>query len=165
MKTIILPGFSPKNAEWARQAKGKLTVHGLQTTVHKWDHWEGGSFNPSYEVKKIIKEIGNQKVNILAKSVGTAIANQVIGVIPKQINKIILCGIPSVEIEKYANFSNFPGDKVIDFQNENDPWVKYEDVKKMLKAINPKITVIKKDRSDHHYPYYQDFSDNFKVRP
>lgn len=157
MTTIILPGYSPSNKDWAEEAARQLTANGLPATVHYWEHWTAGSFSPKKEIAKILQEVGEGKINILAKSVGTGIASDIIAKIKNQIEKIILCGVPQINKERYQNFANFPGENIICFQNTKDPWAKYEEVRDFLAAINSKIKVISKEAPDHNYPYYKDF--------
>lgn len=74
MKTIILPGYSLKNKDWAETIAKEMKL-GHKILVHNWKHWtKGGSLSQKYEVEKILVEIGNDDVNIIAKSVGTLIA-------------------------------------------------------------------------------------------
>ena len=86
-----------------------------------------------------------------------------IGKLGGQIEKIILCGIPARSFgeEKKDFFRNalskLPAEKVICFQNEKDPLGNFAIVEKFIHSINPKIEVVKKERSDHHYPYSEDF--------
>lgn len=160
MKTIILPGYSSHNKEWEDEVKNDLKL-GHEVIPHYWKHWQGGSMSLKYEVEKVLKEVQDDTFNIIAKSVGTRVAAALVLQAKDQINKIILCGIPSTspEMEESfkTSFAHFPTDKIICFQNEKDPFKTAEEVKKFLKKINPKIKVIKKERSDHHYPYSLDF--------
>lgn len=162
MKTIILPGYSLSNRDWAEVVAKKMKL-GHKVLVHYWKHWETGAKNLSLkkEVETILKEIGSHKVNILAKSVGTMVAMQTLLKTKKQVKKIILCGIPTVSEERKRLFQkalvSFPEDKIICFQNRKDPWATYNEVKEFMRQVNPKISVIEKSRSDHHYPYPEDF--------
>jgi predicted alpha/beta hydrolase family esterase len=162
MKTIILPGYSPHNKEWADEVKNSLKLN-HQAMAHYWKHWQSGSFNLNYEVEKILEEAGNDKFNLLAKSVGTRVVASLLLRAKNQINKIILCGIPSTSSEMEESFKkaieDFPIENILVFQNKKDPFKKYEEIKEFIKKINPKIKVIEKERSDHHYPYSIDFQE------
>ena len=95
MKTIILPGFSVHNRDWAYQVKENLNLnHGV--LVHEWRHWSKGSFSLNHELEKIKEEIGSDEVNILAKSVGVYVAFNLIPKLGNKVKKIIFCGIASV---------------------------------------------------------------------
>ena len=80
-----------------------------------------------------------------------------------QINKVILCGIPTkFESDKTRELytkglTSLSAEQVVCFQNNGDPFSPYETIKKFIHSVNPKIKVVKKDRNDHHYPYYEDF--------
>lgn len=162
MKTIILPGFSIHNKDWAEEVAKNLSK---ETFVHNWLHWENGksSLSLNEELKNIIKEIGNDEVNIIAKSVGTMVCMNLLKVIPDKIEKIILCGIPSVSNERKKLFtsslSGFNPNNIIVFQNTKDPLGNFSDVKKFISKVNSKIDVIEKPGSDHNYPYFKDFKE------
>lgn len=146
-----------RNKEWGEEIAKELGVE-----LHYWKHWEtGSSLSLRNELPKILEEIGDDDVNILAKSVGTMVAMHVLQVIPGQIKKIILCGIPSTSKERLKIFkkslAGFPAENVIVFQNEKDPLGNYDEVKKFMAKVNPKIEVIKMDRGDHHYPFTVEF--------
>lgn len=115
------------------------------------------------ELENIKKEIGGSKVNIIAKSVGTRVCVNLLLDQEINIDKIILCGIPLRGFGKKTKdlfigvLKTIPNNRIVCFQNENDPWGKYILVDKFMKGINTKIKVYKMNRSDHHYPYYKDF--------
>ncbi len=175
MKTIILPGYSLSNREWAEEVKRKLGEKN-KAFVHEWKHWATGEqkdFSVEGEAKKILSEVGSGSVNIIAKSIGTLVAATLLnkqslassaGKIAPQINKLILCGIPSafikdnkLEDESYFGLKKLSPDKVVVFQNEKDPLASFEKIKEMFSKIDPQIKVIEKDREDHDYPFYSDF--------
>lgn len=161
MKTIILPGFSPHNKVWAEDIKKDVNLS-HKALVHNWRHWQkGGGLSLKYEIEAILQRVGNEKINIIAKSVGTYVAAKILPKMKNQVEKIILCGIPSTsekrkEIYK-EGFADFPAKNIICFQNEEDPFATYDEVKKFMRRINPKVKVVKKSRSDHDYPYSEDF--------
>ena len=163
MKTIVLPGYSLHNKDWAMEIKKSLSFR-QSVLVHEWQHWKlGGTLHPKYEIRKILKEVGKDKVNIIAKSVGTMVAMHLLSLIPDKIEKIILCGIPSVSEERKKLFttslSTFNPKNVVVFQNTKDPLASFSEIKDFMKDVNPKIKVIEKERSDHNYAYLEDFKD------
>lgn len=159
MKTIILPGFSPHNRGWAQEAAKK--TGGI---VHLWLHWETGGSNLSLnkEIEKILSEIGKEKVNVIAKSVGTMVVMHLLLKIPAQIDKIILCGIPTVSGERLTLFKqalkDFQAKDIVCFQNTKDPLATFTEVKTFLAEVNLKIKIVEKPRSDHNYPYFTEFN-------
>lgn len=85
IKTIILPGYSPKNKEWADEISEKLNL-GHEIIVHNWKHWkDGGSLSIKYELGKIKEELGDEKFNIIGKSVGARITIRVVSELRKQV--------------------------------------------------------------------------------
>ena len=48
-------------------------------------------------------------------------------------------------------------ENIIVFQNSHDPFATYEEVKKFMVKVDPKIKVVEKERTDHNYPYFEDF--------
>ena len=161
MKTIILPGYSERNREWAYEVKEEMGLEGVD--VHEWRHWTKGSFSEEKELVAILDLIGKDNVNIIAKSVGTSVAMHLINKLPNKISKLILCGIPingfsedKLELFK-TSLSDFPIEKVIVFQNEKDNLGSFDKVKSFIQSIDEKIVVRKMPRSDHHYPYPTEF--------
>ena len=163
MKTIILPGRSLKNKIWAEELVTQMNLSDY--TIIEWEPWknndEESPLDVELETSKILGAIGSSTVNIVAKSIGTLLAVKIIQTIPDQISKIILCGIPlgvfEAEKTNYLILANFPIEKVKLFQNENDTVGSFQNVKKAFALINPRIEVVSKPRSDHHYPYPEDF--------
>src|SRR3990167_933371 len=88
-KTIILPGYSKHNREWAEDIKSQMNLH-YSVVVHEWMHWANGGFNLARELKQIKKEIGSDSVNIIAKSVGVFVTLNLMEQIASQVNKVIL---------------------------------------------------------------------------
>ena len=163
MKTIILPGYSLHNKEWAVELAESLKQKAEgEVAVHNWEHWRtDGNMPVVKEMAAIKREIGGREFNIIGKSVGSRMAIRVISEFKSQVNKVILCGIASIsEGSKKAYkkaLSNLSSEKIIVFQNTDDPFVPYSKVREFMKVINPHINVTEKSRSDHQYPYPNDF--------
>lgn len=174
MKTIILPGYSPRNRDWALEIKGGLDL-GHEVIVHEWSHWDkvkSSSFSLRNELDSILKKVKDEKkINIIAKSVGTKVIMRLICKVPnftEKIKKLILCGVPT----KFASetprklykegLSPLSPAQVIVIQNTKDPLANFSVVNKFINSVNPKIKVIEKPRSDHHYPYTEDFQNFLK---
>lgn len=164
MVTVILPGFSSKNKDWAIDAANKINVfHDIRPIF--WDHWvdPDKKFDAKEKAGDVIDILLKDSANIVAKSVGTLVASYMIESIPARIQKVIFCGIPladltdqNKEIIKNALKIMSP-ENIICFQNEEDPLGSYKDVEAFISSVNPGIKVIKKKASDHNYPYYEDF--------
>ena len=58
MKTIILPGYSLRNKEWAYEVKDNLDLE-HEVIVHEWEHWpstsSGSSRQKSFSLKREIE--------------------------------------------------------------------------------------------------------------
>ncbi len=158
MITLILPGYSSKNKSWAEETADSLKLEGQIRPVF-WDHWEDENqkFDAEEKATLAVRHSKGDKINIIAKSIGTLVAAFMAKEIPNQLNKIILCGIPiSDNWLKKGNIeliSQIPSDNLIVFQNTSDPLGSYSQVKELF----PNFKVIKKEASDHNYPYYEDF--------
>jgi len=163
MITFILPGYSPRNKDWADEVAKNLKLEG-QIRPTYWDHWEDDtqSFKPKEKKDLIVRHSKGDSINIVAKSVGTLVAALIVKEVPDQVKKVILCGIPTVSAERLKifqeAFANFPSQEVVVFQNQKDPFATDAEVKFFMKKVNPKIKVVSKERSDHHYPYFSDFN-------
>ncbi|MFC1625480.1 alpha/beta hydrolase [Patescibacteria group bacterium] len=162
MITFILPGYSAHNKEWAEEVAAKLKLEGQIRPIF-WDHWEDpkAGFKLKEKVRLLVSVASGEKVNIIAKSVGTLVGAHLVKEIPENVEKVILCGIPSVSEARLKTFSNsyatLSPEKIICFQNTKDPFVSYNQLKEFLKKVSSKIKVIEKPRTDHNYPYFEDF--------
>ena len=166
METIILPGFSLKNKAWAEEIQKGLSLI-FPTSIVNWPHWETGKTEANWiekEAEKIAYSIQSRQVNIVAKSIGTAVSMVILNSKPELINKIILCGIPIRDFLKgdekyYEPLRKFQLDKVLCIQNKDDNHGSYEDVEKFLHSLNPNLKIISQPRADHEYPYLDIFID------
>lgn len=165
MNTIILPGFSLKNKVWAKEIKISLDQI-YPTSIIYWKHWESGQPETHWVEKEANRiHIGiRETTNIVAKSIGTAVAMQVINLQPSLINKIIFCGLPLRDLSEddkkiYFSLKTFNTERFICFQNEEDNHGNYQDAKTFIHSLNPQLNIISKPRSDHEYLYPNDFID------
>lgn len=166
METIILPGFSIKNKAWAEEIqKGLSSIS--STSIINWAHWDTEKSEADWiekEAEKTILTIQGKQVNIIAKSIGTAVAMVIIKLTPELINKIILCGVPTHDFlvgdEKYYEpLIKFPPSKILCIQNKDDNHGSYKEVEKFLHSLNTNLKIISQPRSDHEYPYLDVFID------
>lgn len=165
MITFILPGGSAKNKEWLEECAMELKVEGFIRPIF-WEHWEDSEakFKPKEKATLIARHTKGDKINIIAKSIGTLVAAYIIEQIPAQINKVIVCGIPLNDIKGHEAvikkvLGSLNPKKLICFQNENDPLGSFAEVRRFLPS---EIKLISKPRSDHHYPYYSEFNEFLK---
>jgi hypothetical protein len=157
MLTIILPGYSSENNLWAQEAKNKLNHQG-NIIVHEWEHWKTGKqININEEADKIILKIGREKVNFIAKSIGTKVLMRILPRIYKQVNKIVLCGIPIDPLTYVKGIMLLNRNNILIIQNSHDPYMPYFLIKIYIHLINRNIRVISKESNTHDYPYIEDF--------
>lgn len=159
MLTLILPGYSPHNKPWAYEIKEKLKLPG-EIVVHEWQHWTPGkSFNLNFEVDKILEIIVKQKVNILAKSVGTRVLMSLLPTIKTQVHKVILCGVPFDPMRYVQGIKLLDKQNLLVIQNSQDPIMAYKFIATYLHLIDKKIKVVEKPAKNHDYPYFTDFQE------
>ena len=162
-QTIILPGYSLKNKDWAESVAKELG----SVFVHHWSHWTSEEKPPDWidvEIEKIKGEIDGKQVNLITKSLGTYFAVRLVKETPSMCQKLILCGIPlndlsNKEKAEYQAVGQIPAENVLVIQNETDSHGTYAEVEPFVHMINPQITVVSKPRDDHEYPYPEDFKD------
>lgn len=167
MQTVILPGYSSHNREWADLTANKIVVEGIVRAIF-WDHWTDPDqlFYPKEKAALIYRHAKGDKLNIVAKSIGTLVAAYIIGDVPDQVNKVILCGIPLHDIsdeEKNTileNLNKLKTTQIVCFQNESDPHGSFKEVREFLPES---IKVESKPSSDHEYPYFFDFNSFLKI--
>lgn len=166
MVTFILPGGSPHNKTWAEETSREIKAEGEIRPVF-WNHWEDPTkaFDPKEKVRLIVDTARVNQINIIAKSIGTLVASYIMEQVPDRIQKVIFCGIPIDDIDEKDKevyrrvLRGFPGEKILCFQNVDDPHGTFDQIKDLLAKVNPEIKIVSKDRNDHEYPYYQEFQE------
>lgn len=169
-KVIILPGYSPHNKDRALEIKKYFDKNSnLETFIHEWRHWsEDKSMSIPWEAEKVKSEIEREsRVFIIAKSVGTrvlmTISSRDKNFSNQKIKKVILCGIPTKLDNKetrnlyLSGLKNLNLKNSIIFQNKKDPFASFDLISKFITSEKFDLKVIEGDRSDHHYPYYEEF--------
>lgn len=156
MITLILPGYSKSNKSWADEVAKNIKVDGQIRPIF-WDHWGDPTqkFKASEKANLLVKHSKGDAMNIIAKSIGSLVASYITKAVPNQINKIILCGIPTRDLkeESIKKISEISNENLIVFQNDNDPHGNFEEVKKLY----PNFNIVKKIGDTHDYPYFEDF--------
>lgn len=160
MKTIIIPGYSHKNKEWAEETAKNIP----DSFIYEFRHWSDPTarFKAKDEALSIVTKVGEDTVNIVAKSIGSLVAVIALKKIKEKVNKIIFCGIPVEDISEdekweYKVLSDFDPSKIIVYQNSEDFHGSFETVRKFLSLINPNIKIVEKPGSTHDYPFYEEF--------
>jgi predicted alpha/beta hydrolase family esterase len=158
MTTIIVPGFSVKNHEWAQNLAQNLTE---EIKVLNYPHWESGN-NTDFSVSKMADElvamVGQDPVNIVAKSVGNLISATALPRIKDLVNRLVILGIPISDLHPedpptYKNLDVLGSEKVSVFQNDQDPHGTFDQAVGMFKNIGLGIEITKMPAADHEYLY------------
>lgn len=167
-KLLILPGFSFKNKEWMLEARDFLSGD-FETTTYEWKHWETGNekdFSFEYEIQKVSELL--KKANfLLAKSIGTLVSAVAIYKNKLLLEKILFCGVPLKYSDEEGRdcynkfFEKLVKEQFLCFQNKLDPFGTYDEIKNLIHLSNDKLEIVKTDREDHSYPFYEDFRKYF----
>ncbi len=166
MVTFILPGYSLKNKKWVEETAAGLNLD-HETRPVFWNHWDDPEkkFDPKEKVRLIVDTARENSINIVAKSIGTLVASHIISQVPGRIEKVIFCGIPLNDFNEEDKevlrntLRSFPAEKILCFQNEDDPHGTFDQVKDFLAKANSGIQLISKPVADHEYPYFEEFHD------
>ena len=155
--TLILPGFSIINKIEAESIKIALESNGEQVLLHEWRHWSNESieWNTDQEIEIIKSKLNTTlPISIVAKSIGTAVAAELVQFL--NVQNIVLLGIPvnDIDIGKHSIYQNFKGKNITVIQNNDDSHGTVEQVQSLLKGVDYKL--IGKPSSTHNYPYVQD---------
>ncbi len=158
MLTIVLPGRSPLNSKWLDEIEKEMGSE-LELYLHRWRAWENGvEFDFDLEIKQILEVIQEEeKVNFIAKSIGTKVLSKLIPEVQTRVNKIILCGIPIDPFNYYKLLTDYTKENLLIIQNSKDPYVPYRAVSIYLKLINSKVNLVERNSNTHDYPYYEIF--------
>lgn len=157
-ETIILPGYSSHNRDWAEEIRNFFGKRGLRTRVYEWRHWRNaGKMDLNCEAQNVIKFIGDSRINVIAKSIGTRVFALIFANIYTQIRKVVLCGIPAKDRLYLYSLNKMDNNRLMIIQNSLDPLLSYHDLVYFLKRNGVNLEIVKKDSSTHQYPYYQDF--------
>lgn len=156
MQTLILPGYSKENKPWVDEVASNLKTEDTVRPFY-WSHWtdENSKFDAKQKAELIAKHIRGDKVKIVAKSLGTLVVSYIWQIIPDQIEKVVFCGIPlkditPEELETIKRCISQMNNKLVCFQNVNDPHGTFEEVKDFgdIRMTN---------RDDHAYPFFEEF--------
>lgn len=162
MKTLLLPGFSTHNKEWAEKMKVALEPH-MDIEIFYWPHWESGYVDDAWIEKQAEKLLSHEgPYMVLAKSVGTLVAVTALMKNKHSVSKILLCGVPlagmsDTDRKKYQVLAEIDPNKVLIVQNKGDHLASHREVSEFFDAISERLKVVPKDRADHAYPYPEIF--------
>lgn len=157
MLHLYLPGYSLKNKLEATNIVEKLTHNSQEVYLHEWLHWQDSSieFDLETETEIVISEIkGIENFGIIAKSIGTLVALNVLSKLNLKAKYLILLGIPLNIAQKYPDLYlnlNMYSQKTYSIQNKRDEYGLRTEVSKFLsKQSFEEYTV---DSDNHRYDY------------
>jgi hypothetical protein len=158
MQYIYFPGNSPLNRNELEEFSKMIKSHGVDFYGHEYEHWKNEklSFDEERELSTAMSNIdNNQDYVLLGKSIGTYMAVKFIEKIGKDPVYTILMGIPTGigedRLGAYKRVLSKVATPIHLIQNENDPFGKIEDVRKVLSGIELKELAM--DADTHQYSY------------
>lgn len=167
MVTLVIPGYSSHNKTWVEETAKNIKIEGQIRPIF-WDHWTDHEkkFNAKEKARILSNISPNIIINIIAKSLGTLVASNIILNNPDAIGKVVLNGIPMNDMgdedKKVISdaLKSLPANKIVCILNNKDPHFDFNETKSFIKNANPEIKIISKDRDDHEYFYFEDFQKN-----
>ena len=170
MKVLLLPGFSEQKRHELDDYIAALSAGGFECDPHLWRHWResGTPWENRRELQEIetkIEGYGGDQFIIIAKSVGTYLACQILAGHPElldQVSHVVLLGIPlkdtaHIEAGVYPAALTRYGGPITVFQNSEDPYARATQIDSLL--TGSKANLIVEERDDHDYPYAEQIRD------
>ena len=157
MHALLLPGNSPRHAEWVEKLKDATSSHFENVTAQHYRHWETGNkwADVDYEISVAQEKTNNlSPYIIIGKSIGTAIATK--GIADKVLHpeKIILLGVPingGVSTDSLTQWLKHITIPFVIVQNTADPLGSFSDVKEALKDISSNLSFVELVGNTHDY--------------
>jgi pimeloyl-ACP methyl ester carboxylesterase len=163
MLIITLPGYSLQNKEDNQAIAADLREQEYDVYAHAWRHWvdESIEFDPVIEATELLEVIdrsGEQELIIIAKSMGTWVAVELISRLPEEVKlkKVIIMGVPYTSLDKkdnakYETVLNALTIPVYWIQNELDPHGNFEAVKEWLGQVTFTKSINVQGIANHKY--------------
>lgn len=163
MKLVIAPGNSARHKEWAEKLRDYFLDTYDEVYVHYYRHWERNEpeADVEYEITALQEKVGDESVDVIAKSIGTVILSFAIhqGAIKPHIS--LLLGVP-FKILSERNYdlpnllSNYNTISVV--QNSSDPMGSFADVREYFSDL-AHIKVYEHEGDTHDYLDFQQMKD------
>ncbi len=161
MRYILFPGFSENNKKWGEELKKEFEKFEINLEVMEWDHWDTGreeDFELEHEVDKAMKIIGKDELTIIAKSIGSLVAVNIVHNMPEKVKRIVIMGVPYSSLsdkaqEAYYSLKKLPASKIKVMQNSQDTHGSFKEVRTFIGNIMPEIETVMLLRDDHYYPF------------
>lgn len=156
MDALLLPGNSPRHAEWVEQLKQSLSPDYHTIIAHHYRHWQTGEPKAAVdtEITDAYKEV--QKLDsyvIIAKSIGTVIAAKATakGVFTPQ--KLVFLGVPidgGADVSEFRSWLTQITVPVVIIQNSQDPLGTYVAIAQAFHGIE-QVSCIEQPGAHHDY--------------
>jgi len=157
MNALLLPGNSPRHAEWIEALKDAVSSQFEVTKTQHYAHWQTGEqwANVEHEINVSKEKVASlEPYVIIAKSIGTVIAAKGTASQVLQPEKLILLGVPikgGADIETFLAFLQKIKIPVIIVQNTADPFGSFADVKSVFQGAGPHTSFIELPGDTHDY--------------
>jgi len=159
---LYLPGFSLKNKDELKSISAALISDGNEVISHEWRHWADGTapWDVPIEISLIKEKMNNQQIDlVIAKSLGTYVAANILWEKLIDPGKIIFLGVPVCDLsedekELMQLVIRRVKDKITFVHNSLDPKGTIEDLNFMLLNIDHDIRI--KESDTHQYDYPED---------
>jgi len=141
-----------------------MRTQGISLEMLEWKHWQTGhdyDFHLDDEVLRVKELVKSEQFRIVAKSVGTLVSAAFILETSRVPDKLVWLGVPLADLtpaeqDYYLQLlHNYPDLPIGILQNATDPHGSFKMVKDFMTQVRPEIEITETDRSDHHYPFYE----------
>jgi len=157
MNALLLPGNSPRHAEWVEHLKTAITPEFDTVKTQHYHHWKTGEewADVEYELTMARENtVALEPYVIIAKSIGTVIATRGVAEDVLDPTKIILLGIPingGAKIELIKEWLTEIAIPIVIIQNMDDPLGSFADVKAAFDGIGEHVSFVELPGETHDY--------------
>jgi|GEM_PF-5504996 len=158
---VYLPGYSTKNLEEAESISKVISKAKLQVYARKWDHWfdETLPFGLERERDLLIKVLQNfkgQGYGLIAKSVGSLLALEVMQAYGRAPKYLLVMGIPTkdmsaIEFATYNQVLKSYAGPITFIRNSADEVCPKDAADKLFEGVT--YTYKEQPAEDHRYNY------------
>lgn len=157
MNALLLPGNSPRHAEWVEDLRSALLPGLAVVKTQQYRHWRTGEerADVAYETAEAKDNAsGLDPYVIVAKSIGTVIAVKGVadGVLAP--TKLILLGVPirgGTTVDEFLGWLSSITTTVVIVQNTADPLGSFADVRTAFEKAGPHVSFVELTGTTHDY--------------
>lgn len=157
MHALLLPGNSPRHAEWIEKLKDTTSSHFETVATQYYQHWKNGNEWANIDHEIIVASEKTTELNpyvIIGKSIGAVIAIKGSANNALHPEKIILLGIPikgGIEARLFAQWLHHINVPVVVVQNAHDPLGSFAEVKAAFEHVGNDIIFVELEGETHDY--------------